>query len=162
LAVVLRCQRRGRTNRPFFRVVAADERAKNDGRVVEVLGFYDPIAKPDKRLSLDAARCQYWVGVGAQITDTVRSLLKEVGVQFPIPKKRERNRPKGKKGVGGATRKPARFKKKVGRLKRAAAKSAAATAAAATAAAATSAAATSPAAAAAQATPPAEGEAPKS
>jgi small subunit ribosomal protein S16 len=128
LAVVLRCQRRGRTNRPFFRVVAADERAKNDGRVVEVIGFYDPIAKDEKRLQLKLDRCQYWVGVGAQITDTVRSLLKEIGVVFPPRKKRERNRPKGKKGVGGATRKPARFKKKVGRLKRAAAKAAAANA----------------------------------
>lgn len=126
MAVVLRCQRRGRKNRPFFRVVAADERAKSDGRVVEILGFYDPIAKEDKRLRLDAQRCQYWVGVGAQITDTVKSLLKSVGVGLPVRKKRERNRPKGKKGVGGATRKPARFKMKVGRLKRAAAKAASA------------------------------------
>jgi small subunit ribosomal protein S16 len=104
--------------------VAADERAKSDGRVVEVLGFYDPIAKDDKRLKLDTERCQYWVGVGAQITDTVKSLLKSVGVAMRVRKKRERNRPKGKKGVGGATRKPARFKMKVGRLKRAAAKAA--------------------------------------
>lgn len=132
MAVVLRCQRRGRKNRPFFRVVAADERAKSDGRVVEVIGFYDPIAKDEtKRLKLDAERCQYWVGVGAQITDTVKSLLLSAGVAIPARKKRERKRPKGKKGVGGATRKPARFKMKVGRLKRAAKAAASAQAAAA-------------------------------
>ena len=102
MAVVLRCQRRGRRNRPFFRVVAADERAKSDGRVVENLGFYDPLASDDaKRLVLNVERAQYWVGVGAQITDTVRSLLKQRGVALPIRKKRERNRPSGKIGVGG-------------------------------------------------------------
>jgi small subunit ribosomal protein S16 len=102
LAVVLRCQRRGRRNRAFFRVVAADERAKSDGRVVENLGYYDPLANDDaKRLVLNVERAQYWVGVGAQITDTVRSLLKQRGVVLPIRKKRERTRPSGKIGVGG-------------------------------------------------------------
>lgn len=124
MAVVLRCQRLGRKNRPFYRVVAADERAKSDGRVVEILGTYDPIAKDEKRLALKVDRASYWVSVGAQITDTVRSLLKESGVAMPVRKRRERTRPKGKKGVGGAKKKPARFKMKQARLARAAKKAA--------------------------------------
>jgi small subunit ribosomal protein S16 len=102
LALVLRCQRRGRRNRPFFRVVAADERAKNDGRVVENLGYYDPLARDDaKRLVLNAERAQYWLGVGAQVTETVASLLAQRGVALPVRKRRKRNRPSGKIGVGG-------------------------------------------------------------
>lgn len=129
MAVVLRCQRLGRKNRPFFRVVAADERAKSDGRVVEILGTYDPIAKEEKRLTLNTERAAYWVGVGAILTETVRSLLKEKGVAVPVHKPRKRTRPAGKKGVGGATRKPARFKMKQAAIRRAEKKAAAAAAA---------------------------------
>ncbi|MBI3819926.1 MAG: 30S ribosomal protein S16 [Planctomycetes bacterium] len=129
MAVVVRCQRLGRKNRPFFRVVAADERAKSDGRVVEIIGTYDPIAKDDKRLTINVERAQYWVSVGAILTETCQSLLKESGVVLRVKKRRVRTRPAGKKGLGGTKRKPARFKKEVGRLKRAAAKAAAAAAA---------------------------------
>jgi len=102
LAVVLRCQRRGRKNRAFFRVVAADERAKSDGRIVENLGYYDPLARDDaKRLVLNAERVQYWIGVGAQITDTVRSLCHQRQILIPVPPRRRRKRPSGKIGIGG-------------------------------------------------------------
>ena len=102
MAVVLRCQRRGRKNRAFFRVVAADERAKSDGRIVENLGFYDPLARDDaKRLVLNAERVQHWIAVGAQITDTVRSLCHQRQIAIPVPKRRRRERPAGKIGVGG-------------------------------------------------------------
>lgn len=126
MAVVIRCQRLGRTNRPFFRVVAADERAKSDGRVVEIIGTYDPIAKDDKRLSIKTDRAAYWVSVGAILTDTTRSLLKQVGVAIPLKKKRERTRPSGKKGRGGLKRKPTRLRMKQAAEKRAARKAAAA------------------------------------
>ncbi len=110
MAVVLRCQRRGRKNLNVFRVVASDERAKSDGRVVEILGVYTPSAKDaTKQLTLDVERAKYWVGVGAQITDTVKSLLKRSGVELPKRKRNVRNRPSGKIGRGGVTRKPARF-----------------------------------------------------
>lgn len=119
MAVVLRLQRLGRRNRPYFRLIAANERTKSDGKFVEIIGTYDPIAKEDKRLKLNNERAQYWVGVGAQLTETVRSLLKEAGVALPVHKPRKRTRKAGKKGVGGARRKPARFKMKQARIARA-------------------------------------------
>lgn len=124
MAVVLRCQRRGRKNRAFFRVVAADERAKSDGRIVENLGYYDPLAADDaKRLVLDAERVQYWIGVGAQITDTVRSLIHQRQIPIPTPKRRVRNRPSGKIGVGGGKKsKAADASAKEGAAKKAAPK----------------------------------------
>jgi small subunit ribosomal protein S16 len=70
----------GRTNRPFFRVVAVDSRGARDGRVLEYLGHYDPmIADTDGRAILDAARIDYWVSVGAQPSDKVQVLMKKYG-----------------------------------------------------------------------------------
>ncbi len=121
MAVVLRCQRLGRRNRSFFRVIAADERAKSDGRFVEILGTYDPLFPDEtKQLVLKADRVQYWIGVGAQISETVRSLLVRAGIPLPVRKRRERTRPTGKPGRGGVKRKPARFKMTKNQKKKAA------------------------------------------
>jgi len=58
-----------------------DERKPRDGRVIEELGWYDPEAKePDKQLSLNRERIEYWLSVGAQATETVRDLLKKQGI----------------------------------------------------------------------------------
>ena len=73
--VVIRLQRGGANKRPFFHFVVADSRAWRDGRFVEVLGHYDPRKDPAV-VKIDAARAQYWIGKGAQPSDTVRSLLK--------------------------------------------------------------------------------------
>ena len=76
MAVRLRLKRMGRRHRPFYRVAAIDARAKRDGRVIEELGYYDPIASDQgKQLSLKADRIQYWLSVGAQPSDTVRRLI---------------------------------------------------------------------------------------
>ena len=85
--VVLRLKRLGRRHRPFFRLNAIDKRAPRDGRVIEELGWYDPIAKEDKQLNLNAARIDHWLSVGAQPSETVRSLLRRVGID-PKPGKR--------------------------------------------------------------------------
>src|SRR6476620_896955 len=67
--------RMGAKKRPFYRVVVKENRSKRDGAYLENLGTYDPLADPaDVRLNHD--RIQYWIGVGAQPTDTVRSLIK--------------------------------------------------------------------------------------
>jgi small subunit ribosomal protein S16 len=59
-----------------------DSRAKRDGRVIEELGFYDPNSKDDdSALKVNKERAEYWLGVGALPTDTVRALLKRGGVQ---------------------------------------------------------------------------------
>jgi small subunit ribosomal protein S16 len=69
-------QRTGRRNRPFFRIQVLDERKRRDGASIEQLGWYDPIAKdPAKQVKLDEERVKYWIGVGAQPSDTVRDML---------------------------------------------------------------------------------------
>jgi small subunit ribosomal protein S16 len=78
--VVLRLKRLGRTHRPFYRLNAMDQRSLRDGRVIEELGWFDPIAAEDKQLNLKNDRIEYWLSVGAQPSDTVRGLLKRVGV----------------------------------------------------------------------------------
>ncbi len=76
--VVIRLARGGSKARPFYSIVVADKRVRRDGRFIERLGFYNPSAKEGTeglRLSLD--RYNYWLGVGAQASDTVVRLSKE-------------------------------------------------------------------------------------
>ena len=72
----IRLRRTGSTKRPYYRVVVADSREPRDGRFVEVLGHYDPRKSPAV-VKIDAERAQYWIGKGAQPSDTVRSMLKK-------------------------------------------------------------------------------------
>ena len=85
--VVLRLKRMGRTHRPFYRVNAMDRRAPRDGRVIEELGWYDPLAPEDKQLQINVERVDYWLSVGAQPSRTVAGLLKRVGCD-PTPGKK--------------------------------------------------------------------------
>ena len=85
--VVLRLKRMGRRHRPFYRVNAMDKRSPRDGRVIEALGWFDPVAPEDKQLNLNVERIDYWLSVGAQPSDTVRSLLRRAGVD-PTPGKK--------------------------------------------------------------------------
>lgn len=79
--VRLRLQRLGRRNRPFYRLNAIDQRTRRDGRVIENLGFYDPLA-PDqtKQIQIDGERVKYWISVGAQPSETVRDMLAKRGL----------------------------------------------------------------------------------
>jgi small subunit ribosomal protein S16 len=83
--VVLRLARGGAKARPFFNVVATDSRNRRDGRFIERLGFYNPIASEKEqglRLSLD--RIEYWTGHGAQVSPTVQRLIKQfIAAQKP-------------------------------------------------------------------------------
>ncbi len=86
--VRLRLKRFGRTHGPFYRVNAIDKRAPRDGRVIEELGWYDPIAKnPEKELSLKLDRIDYWLSVGAQPSRTVANLIKKAGGDPTVGKK---------------------------------------------------------------------------
>lgn len=81
MAVKLRLKRFGRTHRSFFRLGAMDASSPRNGRVIEELGWYDPHAKaPEKQVSLKRERIEYWLGVGAQPTETVRDLLRKHGI----------------------------------------------------------------------------------
>ena len=76
--VKVRLTRGGAKKRPFYHIVVTDQRNKRDGRAIERLGFYNPVAQgAEPRLVLDAERVKYWVGVGAQMTDKVAQLYKQ-------------------------------------------------------------------------------------
>lgn len=74
MSVSIRLRRMGKKKQPHYRIVAADSRSPRDGRFVENLGYYNPIPHPAK-LSVDLSRVDYWVGRGASVSPTVRSLV---------------------------------------------------------------------------------------
>ena len=82
--VVIRLSRGGCKSRPFFNIVVADKRVRRDGRFIERLGFYNPIAK-DNEESIRVAqdRLTYWRGVGAIASPTVERLLKQAAAKAP-------------------------------------------------------------------------------
>jgi len=72
----------GRRHRPFFRVCVTDARTPRDGRVIEEVGYYDPmVPETDARAVLKNERIDYWVSVGAQMTDKVAVLVKKYGTK---------------------------------------------------------------------------------
>ncbi|HZP66865.1 MAG TPA: 30S ribosomal protein S16 [Rudaea sp.] len=80
--VKIRLSRGGAKGRPFYHIVVADERFARDGRNIERVGFFNPIASgKDVRLQLDTEKVKAWVAKGAQMTDKVRLLMKEAGKQ---------------------------------------------------------------------------------
>jgi small subunit ribosomal protein S16 len=84
MAVKIRLARAGAKKRPFYRIVAADTRSPRDGRFLEKLGTYDPLVDVDGapgRLEIKRDRVEYWLGVGAQPTDTVARILRRPDAQ---------------------------------------------------------------------------------
>ncbi len=76
--VTIRLQRGGAKKRPFYQVVVADSRRARNGRVIENVGFFNPTAQGQaERLRLDLERVEYWVGVGASLSERVTTLVKE-------------------------------------------------------------------------------------
>ena len=76
--VVIRLSRGGAKARPFFNIVVTDKRNRRDGRFIERIGFYNPIAKGgEEGLRLAQDRLSYWTGVGAQTSPTVDRLVKQ-------------------------------------------------------------------------------------
>jgi small subunit ribosomal protein S16 len=69
----------GRRNRPFYRVVVADGRSPRDGKFIELIGHYNPLTDPET-VSIDEEKALKWLRCGAQPTDTVRTLLKKLGI----------------------------------------------------------------------------------
>ena len=75
--VKIRLRRMGAKKAPYYRIVVADSRNPRDGRFIEELGVYDPMADGEK-IKVDLERAKYWISNGAQPTDTVRGLLKKI------------------------------------------------------------------------------------
>lgn len=75
--VVIRLSRTGVKKRPFYHIVVADKRRARDGRFIERIGYFNPIAAgKEVRLSLNMERAQYWLTSGAQASDRVKHLIK--------------------------------------------------------------------------------------
>jgi small subunit ribosomal protein S16 len=80
--VKIRLTRGGAKKRPFYHIIVTDSRSARDGRNIERLGYYNPVAAGnEKRVELDLARVQHWVGQGAQMTVKVADLYKQAGKQ---------------------------------------------------------------------------------
>ena len=80
--VKIRLSRGGAKGRPFYHIVVADERYARDGRSIERLGFYNPIASgKEVKLEFDTAKAEAWIKKGAQPTEKVRQLIKQAGKQ---------------------------------------------------------------------------------
>jgi len=76
MSVSIRLRREGNLNRPYYKVVVADQRSPRDGKFIELVGNYDP-KKPGDNSNVDLSRIDYWIKNGAQPSDTVRSLIKK-------------------------------------------------------------------------------------
>lgn len=80
--VVIRLSRGGSKARPFYNVVVADKRVRRDGRFIERIGYYNPTARGQEQgLRIEQDRLAYWVGVGAQTSETVARLVKQAAKQ---------------------------------------------------------------------------------
>ena len=75
MAVKLKLSRQGTKKKPFYRVVAANANSRRDGRPLEFLGYYNPLVNPVE-VKLDGEKVKKWLSLGAEPTDTVRSLIK--------------------------------------------------------------------------------------
>ena len=80
--VKIRLLRAGAKKRPFYRVIAIDQRRKRDGRALEFLGTYNPIAEPAE-IKLKTDRIEAWTAKGAQLSDAVRGLIRRSQAQAP-------------------------------------------------------------------------------
>ncbi|KFA64796.1 hypothetical protein S40285_01365 [Stachybotrys chlorohalonatus IBT 40285] len=105
MVIKIRLARFGRRHQPFYNIVVTHARTARNSQPLEVLGTYDPMPKPDpystdkklhKDINLDVSRANYWVGVGAQPTDTAWRILSMAGI---LPKKSFGPTPSKPKGV---------------------------------------------------------------
>ena len=80
MPVRIRLMKFGRKKRPFYRVIAADSRAPRDGKFLDILGYYDPLKEPFE-FKVDEEKVKKWLERGAEPTETVRALLKRIGIK---------------------------------------------------------------------------------
>lgn len=80
MALRIRLTRMGSKKRPFYRIVAMNSETRRDGRALDILGYYNPMVQPAE-IKLDQDKVQLWMDRGAQPSNTVRSLLKQVAKQ---------------------------------------------------------------------------------
>lgn len=80
MATVIRLKRGGRTHDPYYRVVVMDSRERRQGKEIEIIGYYQPKARPNPIIKIDGEKLKNWLDKGAIPSDTVRSLIRKTGV----------------------------------------------------------------------------------
>ena len=88
MAVRIRMTRTGRLNRPFFRIGVYDSRTRRDGRIIEHLGYYDPMLSTGSEWKVDRERLAFWMGRGAIPSERITAWLRGEKAAFRDPKKR--------------------------------------------------------------------------
>jgi small subunit ribosomal protein S16 len=84
--VTIRLARHGAKKNPFYHITVADRAERRDGRFVERVGFYNPVARgSEESLRVDLDRVDYWVGVGAQMSERVAALVKKARAEAQAP-----------------------------------------------------------------------------
>ncbi len=91
MAVKIRFKRTGAKNKPCFKIAVADIRSQRDGMTVEYVGYYDPVKKEKK---IDIERIDYWISVGAKMSDSVHDLYRKSGGQKVVARKIRKSAPK--------------------------------------------------------------------
>ena len=76
MAVKIRLSRQGAKNRPTYRVVVTPQRSKRNGKVIEIIGYYNPLTEPPQ-VKIEQKRLEYWLSCGAQPTEAVKRILKQ-------------------------------------------------------------------------------------
>ncbi len=82
MATRIRLTRMGRRNRPYFRMVVADSRARRDGKYIEWVGSYDPMKGKAERVTLKEDRIMEWLKNGAEPSETVKNILSDAGIML--------------------------------------------------------------------------------
>ncbi len=75
--VKIRLRREGSKDRPYYKIVVCDQRARREGPYIEQIGTYNPMTKSDDNAVIDLEKADKWIGNGAQPSDTVRSIIKK-------------------------------------------------------------------------------------
>ena len=104
----------GATKRPAYRVVAIEGRKPRDGRSLEILGFYDPLTDP-ATVKIEAERVRVWIGKGAQPSDTVVRLLRQIGLDAKGVASEEAAKPRVRKAPAKSAARPAAGRTKASR-----------------------------------------------
>ena len=79
--VKIRLQRQGAKKAPFYHIVVADSRSPRDGRFIEEIGYYNPVAQPEAEVKIDSEKVEKWLKNGAQPTDVVKRLFTKAGIK---------------------------------------------------------------------------------
>ncbi|MGC8739284.1 MAG: 30S ribosomal protein S16 [Candidatus Hydrogenedens sp.] len=80
MATVIRLKRGGRTHDPYYRIVVMDSRERRQGKEIDIIGFYQPKARPEPITNIDEEKLKQWLNKGVRTSDTVRSLIKKMGI----------------------------------------------------------------------------------